>query len=167
MKHVLVLAAVAALAGCGGNVFKVDARFTPEEERKIQTAADVWASVGAPSIDLVWRQHVTVFSTNNTITRATGREAALRWDIFRDDRILGFTHAHTFDGTQIVYAMDRLVEDVPGANLRATAIHEFGHVLLHGGSEVHSQRMTDIMYEAPQVDTVSAGDVAALEARSR
>lgn len=160
------LGAVLLLAsGCAGNVFKVDERFTPDEEQKIQAAADAWAAVGAPPVDFIWRQRVTEADTDSVIVRTTGRAAVnAGHDQFRDEHTLGLTSPLNLGGTRVYYAMDRL-DDMPGTNLYALAVHEFGHVLFKGGNEVHIDRPDAIMNACPTVDDISPADVAELKAR--
>lgn len=161
-----ILAACALLVGCGGNVFKVDSRFTSEEETKIQAAADAWAAVGAEPIDFIWRARVNGIEAENVIMRSTAREVSYRYRKPAEDRgCIGYTHQNTFDGKQVYILMDRIDDTQPGVNFRATVTHELGHVLLHGGDEVHVARDEAIMNPSPIVDAISVFDVAALRAR--
>jgi hypothetical protein len=125
----------------GGPIY-VDDRFTPEEEREIQAAADVWSAAtnGKGSVDLVFGQRVDLRDTGRRVmVRAGARAAENAYDLFRDGDPGG--RHESWDSEVIVIVPERMV----GIDLKYVVIHELGH---HFGVH-HVADESAIMYFQP------------------
>lgn len=113
------------LPACVGDVWHVDSRFTPEEEQKIQAAADSWTAVGAPEQLLLFGQKVDV--------RDTGRRVVVRVDT----RLMAQVSDAPLDtGKRGRYVRRPDAEriflniDTEPQYFQWVAAHEFGHALI-------------------------------------
>jgi hypothetical protein len=156
----LMVTAMGLLSGCHGNVFKVDARFTAEEQADIESAEAEWQAAGAEPIDFVFGQKVDAGDKGNIIVRTTGRVAAMYSDIMRKadcdkECTTAVTATHMLEGTQVLVAIDRLRPE-PELALRATMLHELGHI--HLGTDGHLDDERALMFWAPTVAHLSDAD---------
>jgi hypothetical protein len=146
-RMLAVLALTAFAVGCVGGPIYVDERFTPEEEREIQAAADVWASAtnGKGSVDLVFGQRVDLKDTGRRVmVRAGGRAAENAYQLFREGDPGG--RHESWDSEVIVVVPERMI----GIDLKYVVIHELGH---HFGIH-HVADETSIMYFQPNPKSV-------------
>lgn len=127
MKSLLTIAALSLLSGCCGNerLWYIDSRFSPEEERQIRLANDMWCtgSHSALCMDLVFGARVDVSEVyRQAIVKVGSRGAQYR---FQDQ--LGhaafFHPGGTFDSNLIVVLSDQVAPE----DLRVTVAHEMGH----------------------------------------
>jgi hypothetical protein len=142
-SRVLAVVALAAPAiGCVGGPIYVDERFTEEEEKEIQAAADVWAAAtnGRGAVDLVFGQRVDLNDTGRRVmVRAGGRAAENAFELFREGDPGG--RHERWDAEVIVIVPERMV----GIDMKYVVIHELGH---HFGVH-HVADETAIMYFQP------------------
>jgi matrixin len=137
-----VLALTALTTGCLGTPIYVDHRFTPEEEKSIQAAADVWAEStnGKGTVDLVFGARVDLRDTGRRVmVRAGGRAAENAYELFREGDPGG--RHESWDSEVIVIVPERMV----GIDLEYVVTHELGH---HFGIH-HVSDETAIMYFQP------------------
>ena len=137
-----VFALTAFAAGCVGGPIYVDERFTPEEEKEIQAAADVWSAAtnGKGNVDLIFGQRVDLRDTHRRVmVRAGGRAAENAYELFREGDPGG--RHESWDSEVIVIVPERMV----GIDMKYVVIHELGH---HFGVH-HVADETAIMYFQP------------------
>ena len=139
----LALLALSAFgAGCIGGPIYVDDRFTPEEEKEIQAAADAWSAAtnGKASVDLIFGQRVDLRDTGRRVmVRAGERAAENAYDLFREGDPGG--RHESWDSQVIVIVPERMV----GIDMKYVVIHELGH---HFGIH-HVADQAAVMYFQP------------------
>jgi hypothetical protein len=137
-----VLALSVFAGGCLGAPIYVDERFTPEEEKTIQAAADVWSAAtdGKASVDFIFRQRVDLRDTGRRVmVRAGGRAAENAYELFREGDPGG--RHESWDSEVIVIVPERM----DGIDMKYVVTHELGH---HFGVH-HVADETSIMYFQP------------------
>lgn len=130
MKLAILAVTTLAFSGCcAGNTYYVDSRFTSEEERSIQQAADMWdeATHGALHVDLVFGQHVDVLETQrNAIVKAGTRAIQNTYPEWGSGHFAYHKPWSTLEPGDVVVVY---AEQLSGheQKLRLAIAHEFGH----------------------------------------
>lgn len=144
MKYWVLLALCYWLAGCHGEVWRADNRFTDEERGHIEQGADLWAPYGK-QVFVVFEKVTDQENTGRLIIRATNRTARAHGI---DSLAPGKHFPENLGKEKIVLVPERL-KWVP---LWQVAAHEFGHsfgmkhvederALMYGGSVKHGVTM--------------------------
>jgi hypothetical protein len=137
-----VFALTAFATGCLGSPIYVDERFTPEEEKTIQAAADVWSAAtnGKATVDFIFGQRVDLRDTGRRVmVRAGSRAAENAYELFREGDPGG--RHESWDSEVIVIVPERM----DGIDMKYVVTHELGH---HFGVH-HVADDTAIMYFQP------------------
>lgn len=163
MKSILAAITLSLLSGCtAGNVYYVDSRFSPEEERVIAEANDMWctASPNALCMDLVFGARVDVGETERkAIVRAGDRAVYSRFPDAIERGLTGafFHPARALENDLIVVLFERLAPQ----HLLVAVAHEMGHA---HGIMTHSEDVRAIMYKnltgAESKEALTCADLA-------
>lgn len=150
----LVVMAMGLLSGCGGSIFYVDSRFTPEEEKQIEAAQQLWADAGAEPLHLMFSQKVRGDTdARKEIVRASEREALVLHENFAKDDVNAVTRRWIpMGGINIILNLDRIEPRV----FQRVMAHEFGHV---HGIRVHIPGEGSVMCKIAGSDELTAEDM--------